>query len=127
MRSPVSHQTITRTKYQREAVPVDREDALADLLAGHAHIIAGLTARVSALEARLDAREGRGGAVLVPPELEAERLPGESDADLRRRWREKRAALYSQMMGAKEGVGEFSERDRARLNWLQSLEWLGPE
>ncbi|MEL6663354.1 MAG: tail fiber domain-containing protein, partial [Pseudomonadota bacterium] len=79
---------------------------------------------VKSLAARLDALEG-GKASAPPPVLQQLQKEGETIEEFRQRMREWRASLHSKMMGAKEGVGEFSDDERQWLEYLERSDWVG--
>ena len=60
-----------------------------------------------------------------PEDFLQHRNEGESLEAFRQRMRQWRSSLHSQMMGAKEGVGVFSDEDRRWLAYLEGIDWLG--
>lgn len=72
------------------------------------------------IRARLD-----GQSQSEPPENFLQyRKDGESMDQFRQRMRMERASMHSKMMGAREGVGSFTEDDRKWLAYLDSVDWL---
>ena len=87
---------------------------------------AWLLSKITALEARLAEMEGKPKAPAEPPPaLAALREEGETLDQFRQRMRTWRAQLHSQMMGAREGVGEFPDNERKWLEYLETVDWLG--
>lgn len=88
----------------------------------------------SALEEKLAAMEAAQAKLKEKPETPEPGPPedflqhrneGESLEAFRQRMRQWRSSLHSQMMGAKEGVGVFSDEDRRWLAYLEGIDWLG--
>lgn len=84
---------------------------------------------IKALEARVSQLERQETRIpnSPPPEVVKERREGDSDEDLRKRLQIELIDLYGRQQAHIKGVGDFSQINRNRLQWLESVRWLGLE